>query len=138
MSGRVTIRLPARRRGGRRGGAVGAEGASGAPGTAQSPIPERIPRVARVLALAHHWQGLIRSGAVREQADLARLVGVSRARVTQVMSLLWLAPEIEEVVLDGRVDLLVGEGSLRALAAIPLWANQLRSWDSGPRGVANP
>jgi hypothetical protein len=54
------------------------------------------------------------------------------------MRLLWLAPQIEEVVLDGRVDLLVGEGSLRALAAIPLWANQLRAWGPGPRGVANP
>ena len=44
-----------------------------------------------MLALAHHWQGLIRSGAVRDQAELARLVGVSRARVSRVMRLLDLA-----------------------------------------------
>jgi hypothetical protein len=78
VSGRVTVRLPARRRGGRRGSAVGADVAAGAPDAATPPIPERIPRVARVLALAHHWRGLIRSGAVRDQAELARLVGVSR------------------------------------------------------------
>ena len=46
--------------------------------------PERVPRVARLLALAHHWNGLLRAGTVRGRADLARLVGVSRARVTQV------------------------------------------------------
>lgn len=100
MSGRVTIRLPVRR-GGRRAPAVGADAAPGVPDAAPAPTPERIARVARVLALAHHWQGLLRSGAVRDQADLARLVGVSRARVTQVMSLLWLAPDLQLKVLGG-------------------------------------
>jgi hypothetical protein len=80
--------------------------------------------VARVLALAHHWQGLVRSGAVRDQADLARLVGVSRARVTQVMGLLWLAPGIQEAVLDGRVDGRGVERALRELAEEPRWPTQ--------------
>lgn len=123
MSGRVTIRLPARR-GGRRGRAVGADVAPGAPGVAPAPAPERIPRVARVLALAHHWQGLIRSGAVRDQADLARLVGVSRARVTQVMNLLWLAPGLQDQILH-RPPLPWTERELRVLALEPLWARQL-------------
>ena len=68
------------------------------------PTPERIPRAARVLALAHRWRGLIRSGAVKDQADLARLVEVSRARVTQVMGLLLRAPDIQVAVLFGEVD----------------------------------
>lgn len=118
MSGRVTVRLPTRR-GGRRGPAVGADVAPGVD-PAPSPTHERIPRVARVLALAHHWQELIRSGAVRDQADLARLVGVSRARVTQVMSLLWLAPHVQEQILSGQLD--VAETSLRRLATLPLWS----------------
>jgi len=101
---------------------VGADVAPGAPDAAPAPTPERIPRVARVLALAHHWQGLIRSGAVRDQADLARLVGVSRARVTQVLSLLWLAPDIQDVLLLR--SLVVGEKLGRRLAGTCLWPHQ--------------
>ncbi len=129
MSGRVTIRLPARR-GERRGHAVGGDLAPGARDGALSPAPERIPRVARVLALAHHWQGLIRSGAVRDQADLARLVGVGRARVSQVMKLLWLAPDIQEAVLDGNVELPGIEGALRMIAEQARWAEQHEAFDS--------
>lgn len=95
MSAEVTIRIPTRRGARRRGADVGAPVAAGAADAPQSPPTERIPRVARVLALAHHWRGLIQSGAVHDRADLARLVGVSRARVTQVMNLLWLAPDIQ-------------------------------------------
>ena len=123
MSGRVTIRLPARR-GGRPGPANGADGTPDAADSAPSPTPERIPRVARVLALAHHWQGLIRSGSVRDQADLARLVGVSRARVTQVLSLLWLAPDIQDQILH-TPPLPWTEQELRELAREPRWARQL-------------
>jgi hypothetical protein len=122
VSGRVTIQLPARR-GRRRGRCVGADIAPGAPDAASAPTRERVPRVARVLALAHHWQGLIRSGAVRDQADLARLVGVSRARVTQIMSLLWLAPHIQEAVLTGMICA-TGEQALRKAASQRLWSKQ--------------
>lgn len=126
MSGRVTVRLPTRR-GGRRGPAVGADVAPGVD-PAPSPTHERIPRVARVLALAHHWQGLIRSGAVRDQADLARLVGVSRARVTQLMSLLWLSPEIQESTLNGAIG--VDEQTLRQVAAQAAWQLQAVALDT--------
>ncbi len=88
------------------------------------PPPERVPRVARLLALAHHWRGLIRDGTVRDQADLARLVGVSRARVSQVMRLLDLAPDIQEAVLDGKVDAPGAELRLRKVAEEPSWKNQ--------------
>jgi hypothetical protein len=90
--------------------------------------PERVPRVARLLALAHHWRGLIRDGVVRDQAELARLVGVSRARVTQVIGLLWLAPEIQETVLDGHVDGPGTERALRAVAAEACWGRQREAW----------
>ena len=88
--------------------------------------PERIPRAARVLALAHKWRALIRSGAVKDQAELARLVGVSRARVTQVMGLLWLAPDVQEAVLFGDVD--VDERGLRERAGEVVWPEQARQW----------
>lgn len=71
------------------------------------------------MAPARCWRGLIRSGAVRDQADLARLVGVSRARVTQVMGLLWLAPEIQEAVLFGEIE--ADERGLRERAGEVVW-----------------
>lgn len=64
------------------------------------PVPDdvpagRVPRVARLMALAIRFDDLIRSGAITDQADLARLGHVSRARVTQIMNLLHLAPAIQ-------------------------------------------
>ncbi len=59
----------------------------------------RIPRVARLLALAQRIDGMIRSGELRDWAEAAKLVGVTRARMTQIANLLLLAPEIQEAVL---------------------------------------
>ena len=72
------------------------------PGTRPTPppvAPGRVPRISRLLALAIRYDRLIREGAVRDYAELARLGGVSRARITQVMDLLNLAPEIQEEIL---------------------------------------
>ena len=51
------------------------------------------------MALAIHFDGLIPSGAVTNYAELARLGNVIRARVTQIMNLLMLAPAIQESLL---------------------------------------
>ena len=59
----------------------------------------RVPRVARLLALAHRFQGLVRNGEVADYAELARLGRVSRARISQIVSLLSLAPNLQEQVL---------------------------------------
>lgn len=59
----------------------------------------RVPRLARLLALAIKFHGLIRTGAIGNHADLARLGHVSRARISQLMSLLSLAPDIQEEIL---------------------------------------
>ena len=61
---------------------------------------ERIPRLSRLMALAIHFDNLIRQGGIYNQADLAQLGHVSRARVTQVMNLLHLAPDIQEQILS--------------------------------------
>jgi hypothetical protein len=55
------------------------------------------------MALAIHFDGLIRDRVVRDYADLARLGGVSRARITQIMNLLNLPPWKQEelLFLDG-------------------------------------
>jgi hypothetical protein len=61
--------------------------------------PGRVPRVAKLLALAHRFEGLVRRGEVADYAELARLGQVSRARICQIMSLLSLAPDVQEQVL---------------------------------------
>ncbi|QDU94526.1 hypothetical protein [Lignipirellula cremea] len=88
----------------------------------------RIPRVAKLMALAIRFDGLIRDGVVADQAELARLGNVTRARVTQIMNLLNLAPEIQEAVLflprvKGGRDPVV-ERELRVLAAEVDWGRQ--------------
>jgi hypothetical protein len=51
------------------------------------------------MALAIRFDGLLSSGLVSDQAQLARLGHVSRARITQIMNLLYLAPDIQEHIL---------------------------------------
>jgi len=59
----------------------------------------RLPRITRMMALAIKFEELLRAGTLRDYADLARLGHVSRARVTQIMNLLHLAPDIQEKLL---------------------------------------
>src|SRR6516165_170782 len=61
--------------------------------------PGRVPRVARWMALAIRFERLLREGQVASYAELARLGHVTRARVTQIMNLLNLAPDIQEEIL---------------------------------------
>jgi hypothetical protein len=69
------------------------------PAPPRPPPPQRIPRISRLMALAIHFDGLIREGVIRDYADLARLGGVSRARITQIMNLLNLPPWKQEELL---------------------------------------
>lgn len=61
--------------------------------------PGRIARVARWMALAIRCEASIRSGAIGNYAELASLGRVSRARVSQIMNLLNLAPDIQDAIL---------------------------------------
>jgi len=94
----------------------------------------RIPRVTRLLALAHRFEQLIRDGVVRDYADLARLGQVTRARVTQIMNLLNLAPAIQEDILflpaveNG--DDPVCERQLREIVRMVDWTEQWQIWHS--------
>jgi hypothetical protein len=58
-----------------------------------------IPRIARLLALAIRFDRLLRAEQFRDYAELARLGRVTRARITQIMKLLDLAPDIQEQIL---------------------------------------
>ena len=62
-------------------------------------IRGRVPRVAKLMALAIRFEALPASGEVSDQVELARLGHVTRARLTQIMNLLNLAPDIQEALL---------------------------------------
>jgi len=67
-----------------------------------SPPPEPVRRPARVavmLALAHKIQDAIDRGVVRDRAEVARRLGLTRARLTQLMDLTLLAPDLQEQIL---------------------------------------
>jgi len=94
---------------------------------APDPEPQgRAPRIARLLALAHKLDAMVRSGEIAGYAELARLGHISPARLTQIMVLLHLAPAIQEYVLslstaDARF---ITELELRKIAREPLWDRQ--------------
>ena len=102
----------------------------------------RVPKLARLMALAIKFQGMLERGEVKDQAELARVGHVTRARVTQIMNLLMLAPDIQEEILflppvvDGRDP--VKEWQVRAIAAKPRWEEQRRRWRSDLSGSKVP
>ncbi len=111
-------------------------GAKGSRRIQEAPRPEapagRVPRISRLMALAIHMQRLIDEGVVRDYAELARLGHVSRARVTQIVNLNLLAPDIQEEIVflplvEGGRDP-VREHALRANAVVPGWGKQRKMW----------
>lgn len=62
-------------------------------------IGDPIPRIARLMALAIRFEGLLREKKIRDYAELARRGRVTRARITQIMKLRHLAPDIQEQIL---------------------------------------
>ena len=94
--------------------------------------PGNVPRISKIMALAIRFDGLVGRGEVRDYADLARLGYVSRARITQIMNLLNLSPDIQEALLflpravRGRDP--IREKDVRPIAAIPYWHRQRKMW----------
>ena len=69
------------------------------PGEACRLVPGRVPRIARLLALALRLDQLLKSGVLADYRQLAELGQVSRARVSQILNLLYLTPDIQEQIL---------------------------------------
>ena len=106
----------------------------------ETPEPGIVPRLSRLMALAIRFEKLVRTGAVRDYAELARVGYVTRARLTQIMNLLQLAPDIQEEILDlprtRNVSDTIPERRIRAIAATPDWKRQRRMWrDVKARGA---
>lgn len=100
------------------------------------PAPERprgrLPRITRLMALAIRCERLIQEGEIADYAELARLGQVTRARVTQIMNLLLLAPDIQEAILYlPRIecgDDPVVMRDLLAIAGEVDWRRQRETW----------
>lgn len=104
--------------------------------TTQAPAPPRGPverpaKIASMIALAHAIDREIRAGTYEDLAEVSRMLGMSRARLSQFMGLTFLAPDIQEQLLnmtavDGREPF--REKTLRRLLASPLWHEQRAVW----------
>jgi hypothetical protein len=94
--------------------------------------PGRVPRVARLMALALRLDELVRTGQVASSSALAALGHVSRARICQILNLIHLAPDIQEALLflpptvHGRDPILLAD--LMPVAATLDWRKQRRWW----------
>ena len=94
--------------------------------------PGRVPRVARLMALALRLEQLVRTGQVRNYTELAALGHVTRARICQILNLLQLAPDIQEALLflprteRGRDPIILAD--LQPIATAFDWRKQRRLW----------
>lgn len=94
--------------------------------------PGRVPRVARFMALALRFEGMLAAGEIGAYADLAELGQVSRARISQIMNLLNLAPDIVETILflprteGGRDPIILCD--LQSIASVLDWRKQRVLW----------
>ena len=99
----------------------------------------RIPHITRLMALAIKFQEMIEGGEIRDYADLARLGYVTRARITQIMNLLNLAPDLQEELLflppaKGRGP--ITERHIRSLDSVTDWGEQRLLWRDMRRVLA--
>ena len=89
------------------------------------------PRVVELLRKAIEWQALLESGDDANQASIAHREGITRARVTQVMGMLRLAPEIQDQFLS-LPDMVrrpaISERALRPIAQIVNPEQQIASF----------
>src|SRR4051812_20011175 len=85
-----------------------------------------IPRIARLMALAIWFEGLLRDETIRDYAELARLGRVTRARMTQIMKLLHLPPDIQEQILFLPRIKGLNERNLRRIVSRIDWDEQRR------------
>jgi len=84
------------------------------------------------MALALKFEQMIREGVVHNYAVLAALGQVSRSRLTQVMNLLNLAPDIQEQILfltwETAEQRGIHERSVRQLSSQLSWTEQRARW----------
>ncbi len=94
--------------------------------------PGRLPRITRLMALAIRCDELLRTGKVRDLKHLATIGKVSEPRISQILSLTMLAPELQETLLflprlsQGKSE--IYEKSLRKITKLDDWDEQRKAW----------
>ena len=105
-----------------------------APQPSETPPVEagRIPRISRLMALAIRLERLLQSGEVGNLTELARLGHVTQPRMSQILNLTLLAPDIqEELLFLSRVTAgkpTIHEKMLRPVSAETDWGKQREMW----------
>ena len=108
----------------------------GGPGPSDAPPPGngRLPRVTQVMALAVQFQDMIQRGEARDYADLARLGCLTRERMSQIMELVWLAPDIQQEILEfppsATARFPISEVAVRRIAGLLAWNEQRNAWQA--------
>ncbi len=101
----------------------------------------RPARIARMLAMAHAMKNLLDEQRVATCAELAIITGFSRARITQLLALTLLAPDIEEEIAFMKHTAGGGgisERHLRSLVQQARWDQQRRHWATLRKTVGPP
>jgi len=102
------------------------------PRAPKAPREPQLPRIAKLMALAIRFNQQIRRGKINDLSELARLAHVTQPRVTQIMNLNHLAPDIQEALLflpsisAGRPP--IHEKLLRPIAGEIDWQKQRAMW----------
>ena len=99
---------------------------------AQASGDGHLPRVTQIMALAIQFQDMIRLGEARDYADLAGLGCLTRERMSQIMELIWLAPDIQREILEFKpthtTRFPISELAIRLIAADLPWEAQREAW----------
>jgi hypothetical protein len=110
--------------------------------TSSLPLGPALPRISRLMALAIKLDGMLADHADLDCKELARVGNISRTRLTQILNLLQLAPDIQERLLwlpaavKGRDP--ITEKQIRKLCGLYAWERQRQAFERlfGPRIVS--
>lgn len=92
----------------------------------------KVPRISRLMALAIRMDEMLRRGEAQDTTELADHGRVTQPRITQILSLSLLAPDIQEALLflpretNGKSK--IHEKSMRPLTVEPHWDRQRTMW----------
>jgi hypothetical protein len=106
--------------------------------TSNIPIQPKLPRISRLMALAIHFDEMLRTGVVTDMIELAHRAKVSQPRMTQILALNLLAPDIQDALLNLQATKgkpAIHEKRLRFLTAVPDWTEQRKIWAALKRPI---
>lgn len=98
----------------------------------ETPVRRKIHRITKLMALAIRFQEMLRTGEATDMIELARRSKVSQPRISQILALNLLAPDIQQALLDlppqSKGKPFLHEKRIRPIAAILDWSEQRRVW----------